>query len=295
MARTSILLTVVFLFLSFLTACNFINAEPTPTPGYPTPLPITPFPPTAPADNLEPTAPLPTISQVTPQLPSETPTLDNSTPTASPPLATITLPTGATRLTMGAGRTAVSADGSLAASNSVTYVVSAVAGQYIMANLISTNQTLYVQVRSPDGALLVSSAAKKNSWQGSLPLSGDYLVSAVSSGTAGSYKLAITIPARVVFDAGSVTTSMNATVGANGTTAFIMRALEGQTLSVKIISTVGDVFLDIYGLEDGTSYIRPVPGQTSYSFKLPSTQEYIIQCVNSGNRSEDLIVTFKAQ
>ena len=88
---------------------------------------------------------------------------------------------------------------------------------------------------------------------------------------------------------------MNAKVGANGITTFLMRALQDQTLNVKIISTVGDVFLTIYGLQDGQPYIRSVTGQTSYSFKLPATQDYVIQCVNTGSKSEDLIVTFKAQ
>jgi hypothetical protein len=289
---------VLFLILG-AAACN-LNVGLTPSPEFPTPLPITPFPQTKaagtlPAETAQPTALLPTVSQPTLASPTHTPPAGANTPTTPPPAATAGVPAGAIRLLMGAGRTVVYADSTVAAGSTINYVVGAAAGQFMMTMLSSANQSLYVQVKAPDGSLLVSAAAKKNYWQGSLPLKGDYLVSVVSSGSAGDFDLGVTIPARVVFDAGAVSETMNATVGANGITTFLLRGQQDQTLSVKIISTVGDVFLTIYGLQDGQPYVRSVTGQTSYSFKLPSTQDYVIQCVNTGNKSEDLIVTFKAQ
>ena len=296
---------MIFMILIMTAACN-LNVGPNPTLELPTPLPITPFPQTQqPVDTQaavteQPTAPLPTVSQPTVSQPTvEVPTATEEivadTPTTPPPAATAVLPAGAIRLAMGAGRTVVYVDSSVAAGGTKNYVVGAAAGQFMMTNISSANQTLYVQVKAPDGSTLVSAAAKKNFWQGTLPLKGDYVVSEVASGSAGDFDLGVTIPARVVFASGAVSATMNATIGASGVTTFLMRALKDQTLSVKITSTVGDVFLTIYGLEDGQPYIRSVTAQTSYSFKLPATQDYVIQCVNTGTKSEDLIVTFKAQ
>ena len=284
-----------FILLAVI-SCN-LNSSLTPSPVFPTALPVTPYSPTA-----APTSPLPTV-ELTPAQPTDTPL-----PTAVPPLPTAapaTLPPAptattapflaGTRLNMGRGRTVAYADSSVAAGGSAGYLVGAGAGQFMMAMINSANQTLYLQIQAPDGSTLVSAGDKKNYWQGTLPADGDYLVSVVSSGSAGDFTLSVIIPARVVFAAGATSASMNATVGAHDITTFLMRALQGQILSVKIISTVGDVYLTIYGLQDGQPYIRSVTGATSYSFTLPSTQDYVIQCVNTGDKSEDLIVNFSAK
>jgi len=285
-------------FILLMAVSCTLNSNLGPTLVFPSPMPVTPFPPTA----SEPTASLPTVQPTA----AFTDTLSATDATAvlppaateinPPPAATAVNPqlTG-TRLSMGKGRTVVYADSSVAAGGSASYLVGAGAGQVLMAMINSANQTLYLQILAPDGSLLVSASAQKNYWQGTLPSNGDYQVSVVSSASAGDFDLGVTIPARVVFDPGAVSATMNATVGANGITTFLMRALQGQTLTVNVTSTVGDVFLTIYGLQDGQPYVRSVTGQTSYTFKLPATQDYVIQCVNTGNKSEDLIVVFKAQ
>jgi hypothetical protein len=295
MTKTVLARSLAVLIILLMTAACNLNIGLTPSPEFPTPLPITPFPQTQlPADTAQPTALLPTVSQPATESPTNNPPVVTVTPTA-PPVATWQVPADAIRLSMGPGRTVIYADSTVSAGAKVNYLVGAAAGQFMIVMINAANQSLYLQVQAPDGAMLVSAADKKNFWQGSLLLKGDYLVSVVSSGSAGDFDLGVTIPARVVFGAGAVSETMNATVGANGITTFLLRGQQDRTLSVKIISTVGDVFLTIYGLQDGQPYVRSVTGQTSYSFKLPSTQDYVIQCVNTGNKSEDLIVTFKAQ
>lgn len=293
-------------FILLMAVSCTLNSNLSPSPVFPSPMPVTPFPPTP----SEPTAALPTVQQPAPTdtqpatgataFPPPAATATNPPPAATavhpPPAATSVYPalTG-TRLSMGRGRTVAYADSSVPAGGSASYLVGAGAGQVLMAMINSANQTLTLQILAPNGSALVSASAKKNFWQGTLPSDGDYQISVVSSAGAGAFNLGVTIPARVVFDPGAVNATMNATVGANGITTFVMRALQDQTLAIKVISTVGDVFLTIYGLQDGQPYVRSIAGQPSYSFKLPSTQDYVIQCVNTGNKSEDLIVTFKAQ
>jgi len=286
------------LVLLVLVSCT-LNANFSPTANFPTPLPITPFPATTEPTNSLPTVQLTASSAATevPQ-PTDVPqaTAVPATQTPAPTTAATAVPVPAgTRLSMGKGRTVVYVSSSVAAGGSKASLVGAGAGQFMMVNISSANQSLYLQIQAPDGSTLVSPADQKIYWQGTLPADGDYVVAVVSTNGAGDFEMSVTIPARVVFASGAITTSVNATIGARDITTFLMRALQGQNLSVKIISTVGDVYLTIYGLQDGNPYVRSVTGQTSYSFTLPSTQDYVIQCVNTGDKSEDLIVSFAAQ
>jgi hypothetical protein len=194
---------------------------------------------------------------------------------------------------MGPGRTVVYADSSVAAGGSTSYRVGALAGQYLMAMINSANQYLYLRIQSPDGSYLVTPDKRLNYWQGSLPAGGDYLVSVIAPGdSGGNFTLSITIPVRIVFKAGAVSASAQASVAAHGITTFLLRALSGQTMTVKVTSPSSDVFLTIYGLEDGNPYVRSVTGQTSASLKLPTTQDYVIQCVSTGEAAEDIGVDF---
>jgi hypothetical protein len=275
-------------FILLAAAACTLGIGLTPAPAFPSPLPITPGFPTSSC----PTE-LPTPPQVITVVPSDTPPADTvPAPTEASTQAPIS-PTATTpRLTMGPGRTVVYADGSLATNSAATYLVGAKAGQFMMVMINSANQTLYLQIQAPNQSFLVSPGDKKNYWQGTLPMGGDYLVTVVAGGSGGNYDLSVTIPAQIVFKAGAVSASAQASVAAHGITTFLLRALQGQTMTVKVTSPSADVFLTIYGLQDGQPYVRSVTGSTSASIKLPSTQDYVIQCVSTGEAAEDISVDF---
>jgi len=274
----------VLAFILLATAACTLGVELTPAPVFPSPLPITPGFPTTTGHTALPTPPavitvLPTAAPPTETLP--VPTAVPTVPVVSPP-----------RLSMEPGRTVVFADGSLAQNGVSSYLVGASAGQFMMAMINSAVQTMVLQIQAPDGSLLVAANDKMNYWQGALPADGDYLVSVTASGDGGNFDLSVTIPARIVFKAGAVSASSQGTVAAHGITTYLLRALQGQTMSVKVTSPSADVFLTIYGLQDGNPYVRSVTGSTSASFKLPSTQDYVIQCVSTGEAAEDISVDF---
>lgn len=50
-------------------------------------------------------------------------------------------------------------------------------------------------------------------------------------------------------------------------------------MTVNLNSPGNSALLSIYGYTDGQPYVRSVTGQTSFTFKLPATQDYIIQVV----------------
>lgn len=194
------------------------------------------------------------------------------------------------RVTMETGRTAVIVDGHVNKNGREIFIVNALAKQYMMVTLNTPNKPIYLEIQAPDGSSL--SEGEPTSWQGTLPEDGDYLVSVVTTGAATDFGFTVTIPVRVVFSSGATSASEDGTVGPDEVLTFLLRASKNQTMQVDITSPHDDVFLTIYGLEDGTPYVRSATGQTSYSFKLPSTQDYVIECVSTGNTTEKITVDF---
>jgi hypothetical protein len=213
---------------------------------------------------------------------------------APPPPTSVPVPQGI-RLSMAPGATTVLASASVGNGGSVTYLVRAAANQYLMAMINSANPNLSLEIRTPGGGLLVPSSAALSSWQGNLPVGGDYQVSVVSRGGQGDFTLNVTIPVRVVFQAGAVSASLDGYVYARGVNTYLLRALKDQTMTVTISSPQNNIFLTIYGLQDGQPYIRSVTGQTSYTFKLPATQDYVIECVSVSDNPESYQVKFVVQ
>jgi len=198
----------------------------------------------------------------------------------------------ATSLGMAAGATSVSAGGSLSQNGRASYRVQAASGQYMMLGLSSNSSDLYLDVKAPDGSSLLSASQKKTSWQGSLPASGAYVVSAVANGAGGNFSLNVTIPERVTFQQGATKASLKGQVGAQDINTYLLRALKGQNMSVTVKAPGDDIYLTIYGLDDGQPYVRSMMAQTSYSFDLPSTQDYVIQLVSNHSSSETYSVDF---
>jgi hypothetical protein len=197
-----------------------------------------------------------------------------------------------TRLVMDSGATKVGVDGGLSQNERANYLVRAASGQYMLAALTSGSQNLYLQVLAPDGSSLLSASQQQTSWQGTLPVTGDYLVSAVASGVGGDFSLSVTIPERVTFQQGAVTASLRGKVGAKETNTYLLRALKGQNMTVTVNAPANDIYLTIYGLDDGQPYVRSVMGQTKFSFDLPTTQDYVIQLVSTHASSENYSVEF---
>ena len=66
-------------------------------------------------------------------------------------------------------------------------------------------------------------------------------------------------------------------------------------MSVDLAGLSGDVALTIYGFTDGQPYVRAVTEQTSFSFKLPSTQDYIVEVVPKGGSVVSYFMTIQIQ
>lgn len=88
--------------------------------------------------------------------------------------------------------------------------------------------------------------------------------------------------ARIQFPAGATSVSLiNQSVGANGVSEYVLNAMEGQLMSVQVVSA-SPLYLTIFGAEDGAVFARSDFKQSAWMGELTETQDYIIQVVNPG-------------
>ncbi len=200
-----------------------------------------------------------------------------------------------TRLSMITGRTAVSVDGHVGKKGRMTYLVGASAGQTMMVTIDTGNKPLYLEIQAPDGTILLSASDQSDTWQGSLPQDGDYLVSVVTTGDATDFTLNITIPVRITFQSGAVSASTTGVVGPDEVISYLLKAAKGQSMTVTITSPNDDIYLNIYGLQDGKTYVRLAKDLTTASFDLPSNQDYVVQAVSTGDKTENYTINFKVK
>ena len=105
---------------------------------------------------------------------------------------------------------------------------------------------------------------------------GDYQISIFSSDQQTSYTLQVIIPARIQFSPGSISAVVPGTLNGGEVNYNLVRASAGQTMTMKINSPGSDIFLTIYGVEDGSPLVRSLMAQTSWTGNLPGTQDTVI-------------------
>ena len=226
----------------------------------------------------------------TPQ-PSSTLTALPPTATNLPPTLTATQPPTANlqgnRLLLNAGATSISTSGTIKAGSQIHYLAGASAGNHLMVSLDSADSSLALQITAPNGQVLLGAAQQTRYWQADLPLNGDYQISVVAASSDASFGLTLTFPVRITYAAGAVSSNTPGHISSHDTNTYLLRAMQGQSMSVAIDSPNKVVLLTIYGLTDGNPYIRHVSGASEFTFTLPLTQDYVIQCFNSNDTPVD--------
>jgi hypothetical protein len=204
-----------------------------------------------------------------------------------PPLATPPLPPATPvtpqvkRIEFASDATSAMEQGTLAAEGIDEYVLRALAGQWLMAMVSSPDDSVVLQMwGSNDGQPLVRSDMRQTFWQGTLPATQDYGVKAVSTAAETSYILLIIIPERVQFAPGAISATDQGSLAPHETHEYLLRALQGQTMTVTILSPSDLVLLEIYGIDDGQPLVRVPMGQTTWTGALANTQDYDIKAVS---------------
>ena len=89
--------------------------------------------------------------------------------------------------------------------------------------------------------------------------------------------------------------TVSGTISDSYAVSYVLYAQQNQHMEVDLNGVGQDAALTIWGFSDGQPYIRSVTGATTFSFKLPMTEDYIIDIVPSGSMvvNYTLIVTVK--
>ena len=190
------------------------------------------------------------------------------------------------RISFPSGGTSANVDGQLRKGEGIDYVLRAGAGQVMLATIYSPNNNVYLGVVGlSDGVPLLRTAADSTQFSGVLPLDQDYRLIVFSPDQKSNYTLQVIIPARIKFARGAYSASVDGRVQGNSVNYYLLRASAGQTMSVAILSPHNDIFLTIYGMQDGSPLVRSVSGATTWSGILPGTQDYMIEAVSEGPNS----------
>ncbi len=167
------------------TSTTQVSVQPTVTIGVaaeftPTPLPPTPVVVTS-------TAPPPTALPPTALPPTAVP------PTSAAPTQ-VSLPSNATRIQFPAGGTGTVVQGQASASQTVYYVLGAMATQTMDVKVQSPNADVYLGVFGANRQVFLDPGLKQTLWSGKLPATQDYYLSLTAGGAASSFSVSITIP-----------------------------------------------------------------------------------------------------
>jgi hypothetical protein len=211
-------------------------------------------------------------------LPTTAPTQASIPPTPQPVSPTLALP-AATRITFLPDATTGVVNGTVDAGQAVNYVLQASQGQIMMVNVDSTNHDVTISIKTQGGTSMLNASAHQATWQQALPQTEDYYITVHGGATTENFTLSVTIPSRIKFAEGADKATVSGKTAGGYNVLYTVFAIKGQKMSVNLSNLSGDAALTIYGYTDGTPYVRYVSEQTSFSFDLPSTQDYIIEVV----------------
>ncbi len=102
-------------------------------------------------------------------------------------------------------------------------------------------------------------------------------------------QLALPPAIRIQFAAGGTSATIEGNLEAGQTVYYVLKASATQTMSVKVESPNGDVYLGIFGA-DGKALLSSTDEDTIWSGKLPTTQDYYISLTSSTASSYTLTV-----
>jgi hypothetical protein len=231
------------------------------------------------------------------QPPQATPTLvppPTIAPTATFPLLppTPVLP-AATRINFLTGATAGDVTGTIQPGQSLFYVLNAAQGQPMIANVDSPNQDITMSIMTAGGTSLLYSGPSLKTL---LPVTDDYYFTIFGGASSENFTLTVDTPAVINFVTGKNKATVSGTIISGGSiVSYVIYAQQNQHMEVDLNGVGQDAALTVWGFSDGQQYVRSVTGETTFSKKLPMTEDYIIDIVPSGSMvvNYTLIVTVK--
>jgi hypothetical protein len=198
-------------------------------------------------------------------------------------------------ISFAAWATSATVGGSVAAGGAQEYRLWAGARQLMIVDLNGAGSNAFLQILTGSNGLLIGqTTAGITHWQGTLPATGEYWIRVISSGNVASYTLSVNIPHRVSFARGAISATVWGNVAAGASNSYVVRALNGQTMTAALSGQSTGAWLEIYGLSDGQFLVRSSGQATQWTGRLPATQDYIVKVVSTGaHTSYNLSLTIR--
>lgn len=205
-------------------------------------------------------------------------------PPTFPPIGPTAIVPAATRINFLTGATTGQVSAPIQPGQTQYYVLKALQGQPMIVMAFSLNNDVTLSVQTQGGTFLLNPASRRSTWQGMLPQTEDYYLGVYGGASTENFTLSVEIPSRIQFAQGKDSATVSGKTVAGYNVAYTVFASRGQKMTVNLNGVGNDAALAIYGFTDGQPYVRSVTEQTSFSFKLPATQDYIIEVVPRGGQ-----------
>ena len=200
-----------------------------------------------------------------------------------------------TRIDFLTGATAGIVSAPIQAGETQSYVLQALQGQLMLVNVDSSNHDVTLSIKTQGGTSMLNASAHQSTWQGTLPQTEDYYLTVYGGASTENFTLSVTIPWQIRFTEGAISAKTIGKTVAGYNVAYTVFAAKGQKMTVILENLSGDAALTIYGFTDGQPYVNTMSPQTTFTFKLPATQDYIIEVVPSAGSVVNYLLNVQIQ
>jgi hypothetical protein len=191
-----------------------------------------------------------------------------------------------------AGRTGVQISGTVPGNMLHRYLVRALQGQTLIAEIFSVRNDVTLALYTEAGRLIHPEDSGISIYQWRLPANQEYRLEVIGPAADSDYRLVINIPRVVRFAVGTYGQSQTGAVSQGEVFLYRLRARQGQTMTLNLTPTNGAVALGVYGMESGDELLRPELGETSWSGVLPADTHYLVQVVGLGAGETNFGISF---
>lgn len=220
-------------------------------------------------------APVPT----SPTMPTPTVPPSPATPTAAP-----------IRVNFVNGATTGVLTGSIAADQSLAYVLRADQGQPMLVQLTSPSSDVTVSLETQGGTSLLSPAARQSTWRGTLPQSEDYVVTVHGGKIPQPFVLTIELVSRIRFAPGADSAKISGVTAGGYSVAYVVFLQQDQKFEVQLYGLGRNASLKVWGYANGKTYLSADSRKTSFRFTAPSTQDYILEILPDAGKILDFVI-----
>jgi hypothetical protein len=224
-----------------------------------------------------------------------TPAVTLTATISSTPEPTATLPVPPSDIAFAPGTTAAVVQGSIQPGQSLPFSINAGADQAMILILDSQYNDASLAVYEADGSVLLDPAQKWNRWQWLLPKTQQYTIEVIGGANAQSFVLTVKVAAHITMVAGTTSTVVSGTTQNGYVFSYSVKGAVNQTMSVTLTAPPNTASLDIFGLAFGEVLLSPSDVAVTWTGKLPSTEDYVIEVIPNGGQVIDFSLTISFQ